>query len=78
MGLVLCRALQRQRKFGEAEEEARRVMVQRPAASKPAERSGCAFLHLLIGEILVERGRLDDAAGEAGAAELLRPEGNER
>jgi hypothetical protein len=78
MGLVLCRALQRQRKFAEAEEEARRVMELVPVVSKPGEKSGRARLHLLIGELLLERGRLEDAAGEAEKAELLRPEGNER
>jgi hypothetical protein len=77
-GLVVCRALHAQRRYVEAEEEARRTLQLAGPVPSPAERAGWGLLHLLIGELLVERGRLEDAEAEAREAELLRPEGNDR
>lgn len=77
MGVLLCRALQGQRRYKEAEAEARKMLEIAPAAGTDAERAGLALTWLVLGDVLLDQGRLDAAETAVREAEALQVSGHE-
>ena len=76
MGINLCQALVAQRRFSEAEAEARRVISLVPEPGTETEKGGLAVLSIVLADVLLTLSRTADAEEWAKRADATAPASN--